>query len=387
MQGTEEAVGVKGLQLREELCHGDSDSGNLLVRGDSRLALPLLKEGFAGKVRCIYIDPPYNNGENFAHYNDRSSHADWLQGMDRMLRSLKHFLSDNGSIWISIDDKEMHYLKVTADRVFGRENFISTIVWQHRNTRENRSIFSCNHEYILVYARDAATFKRTRNLLPLNNEVLSRYRNPDNDPRGPWQSVSANVQSGHATKSQFYEVVSPTGKHHAPPNGRCWVYSEERMKEEIKGNNIWFGQSGNGAPRIKKFLNGAKQGLTPETLWTAEQVGTTNGAKKHLLSMFPDEPVFDTPKPEELIRQVLQIATDPGDLVLDCYLGSGSTASTALKMGRRFIGIERGGQMLSIAQPRLRMAVDGEEGGVSGSLAWTGGGGFDFYDCEMPLLV
>lgn len=255
-----------------------------------------------------------------------------------------------------------------------------TIIWQQRTTRENRTTFSNNHEYILVYAKNPRLFKKTRNSLPLTEEVLSRYKNPDNDPRGPWQSISANVQSGHGTKHQYYEIVSPFGVNHIPPKGRCWCYDEERMKKEIKENNIWFGKDGKRVPRIKKFLSKAKKGLTPETLWLGKEAGTNKMAKKHLLNLLDNEKVFDTPKPEELIGKILSIATDEGDLVLDCYLGSGTTISTAHKMNRRYIGIEKDPKIISIAQKRLDKVIDGEQGGISKIVGWKGGGPkYNFY--------
>jgi len=351
---------------------------NCIIQGDNREVLKSLSLTYSNKVKCIYIDPPYNNGEKHYHYEDRNSHNDWLKKIEKTLRYLKPLLSIDGSIWISIDDKEMHYLKVLADKIFGRENFISTIIWQQRTTRENRSIFSNNHEYILVYARNPVAFKKSRNLLPLSQDVLKRYKNLDNDPRGSWQSVSANVQDGHATKNQFYEIIAPNGKKHLPPNGRCWSYSKERMENEIKENNIWFGKEGNGVPRVKKFLNGAKRGLTPETLWLGDFAGTNRKAKKHFLEMFPDIKVFDTPKPEKLIEKILSIATNENDLVLDSFLGSGTTAATAHKMNRKYIGIEKSAQVADIARKRLELVINGEQGGISKSVNWKKGGSFKF---------
>lgn len=202
----------------------------------------------------------------------------------------------------------------------------------------------------------------------------------DNDPRGPWQSITANVQAGHAVPSQFYTIVAPNGTRHDPPKGRCWVYNEERMKREIAENNIWFGIDGNNTPRIKKFLSSAKFGLTPETLWTGDEIGTTDSAKKHLLSLFSNgDKVFDTPKPEELIKQILEIATNEGDYVLDCYLGSGTTVAAAHKLNRNYIGIEIGDQMTDLVVSRLNQVINGEEGGISKATNWQGGGDFAFY--------
>jgi adenine-specific DNA-methyltransferase len=359
---------------------GKNSSENLIIYGDNHKVLKSLGTSFKGIIKCIYIDPPYNNGEIYHHYNDKNDHINWLKEITKTLKLLKPLLSKDGSIWISIDDEEMHYLKIAADKVFGRQNFMSTIVWQQRTTRENRSVFSKNHEYILVYSINPTEFKRIRNLAPINEKILNRYKNPDSDPRGPWQSVSANVQDGHAVPSQFYNIVSPNGKQYSPPNGRCWIYNESKMKKEIMDNNIWFGRDGKGVPRIKKFLNGSARGLTPETLWLADFAGTNKIAKKHLLEMFPNSKLFDTPKPEHLIRQILNISTNEGDLVLDCYLGSGSTISVAHKMNRRYIGIENGSHVVDLVVERMKLVVNGEKGGISNSVSWKGGGNFSFYE-------
>jgi adenine-specific DNA-methyltransferase len=369
-----------------QLSFGTSDTGNAILQADNLAALKVLAEVAPGKIRCIYIDPPYNNQEKYTHYNDVLDHDSWLSGITARLEYFNKLLTDDGSLWISIDDRGLHYLKIAADKVLGRQNFVTTIVWQHRTTRENRRAFSNNHEYILVYAKRPAVFKKNRNLLNFSLEAKSRYKNPDNDPRGPWQSVSANVQAGHGTPAQFYEIVAPSGRRHAPPNGRCWAFNSPRMRQYIKKNNVWFGQSGDGVPRIKQFLRDSAGGLNPETLWTAAEVGTTKSAKKHWLKMFPHQPVFDTPKPEHLIQRILHIATNPGDWVLDAYLGSGTTAAVAHKMGRRYIGIERGEHAVTCCARRLRCVIRGESGGISELVAWTGGGGFDFFRLNDTAL-
>ena len=363
---------------------GAEDCKNMLIKGDNRDVLPILVGEFGRKVKCVYIDPPYNNGDSYHYYNDKVSEEIWLRDIRNVLAYLKLLLATDGSVWISIDDSEMAYLKVEADKVFGRENHAGTIVWQQRKTRENRAVFSCNHEYILVYAKDISKFKKSRNLLPVGQDfVNSKYKNPDNDPRGAWQSISASVQAGHAVPSQFYTIVSPAGIEYNPPKGRCWAYNEERMKEEIEKGNIWFGLNGKNTPRIKKFLSTAKIGLTPQTLWAGDEFGTTDSAKKHLLSLFPNpENVFDTPKPEELIRQILEIATNEGDMVLDCYSGSGTTLATAHKMNRNYIGVEIGEQMTDLVVNRLKRVIGGEQGGASVALDWHGGGEFAYFSFD-----
>jgi adenine-specific DNA-methyltransferase len=269
---------------------------------------------------------------------------------------------DSGSIWISIDDRQLHYLKVALDPIFDRANFVTTIVWEHRKTRDSRRAFSNNHEYLLVYAKDAEAFRKSRNRLPYDSEVLKRFKNPDNDERGLWQSVSLNVQAGHATKSQFYEIVGPTGRRHSPPNGRCWMYTAERVSALTKDNRVYFGKDGGSVPRLKRFLCEIDGGLTPQTLWRADEVGTTDSAKKHTISLFPGLPIFDTPKPEELVDRIFGISAKPGDLVLDSFLGSGTSAAVALRRGLRFFGIEQGDHVITHCHDRLKSHVSATGG-------------------------
>jgi len=353
-----------------------------LIEGDNKIVLAdIIAAGT--KITCAYIDPPYNNFENFEHYNDSQNFDVWLDEIVFVAEKIKKLLLNHGSFWVSIDDANMHYLKVALDRVFGKQNFITTIVWEHRKSRENRAVFSNNHEYILVYAVEKKAFTKYRNKLPYTKEWRNRFKNPDNDPRGPWQSVSATAQAGHATPKQFYEVLSPLGLKHSPPNGRCWSLSKEKMNLLIKKGEIYFGKDGKGVPRVKKYLANAIGGLTPQTLWTADEVGTTASAKKHILQMFVGSKIFETPKPEELIARVISIATKPGDLVLDAYLGSGTTASVAHKLGRNYIGIELGEQIATHCVERLKSVCAGEAGGISKEVGWTGGGNFQLVKSKV----
>lgn len=365
---------------------GGSHAGSTLIHGENLSVLSDLGDEIKGRVKCVYIDPPYNNAEVYRHYDDRLGRRVWLDRMMLRIKALRDTLTLDGSLWVSIDDSELINLRVICDEVFGSENFVANIVWNHRKTRENRRPFSNNHEYILCYAREAAAFKRARNLLDAPPELLSRYKNPDNDPRGAWQSVSANVQDGHATKSQFYMLAAPNGTLHAPPKGRCWVYSKPKMEIEIKAGRVYFGRDGNSVPRIKKYLRESKIGVASSTLWTADEVGTTDSAKKHLLSMLPKEAVFDTPKPEGLVARIIHIASNPGDLVLDAYLGSGTTASVAMKMGREFLGIEQGPHIASHCVKRLDAVIRGEPGGISSSVGWNGGGACAFFAHRSKLM-
>jgi len=361
---------------------------NRLIFGDNLLALKALEQEFAGKVKCLYIDPPYNTGSAFEQYDDGVEHSVWLSLMRDRLQLLRLLLAEDGSLWASIDDTELAYLRVLLDEVFGRQNFVATIIWEKRKTRENRRVFSFRHDYVLVYARNKRIFDSTRNPLPLNEQVLARYKNPDNDPRGPWQSISANAQAGHGTPSQFYTLIAPSGKEHDPPKGRCWLYTKERMAQEVQEGNIWFGKSGNGVPRIKRFLKDqSDRGLTPETIWFADDVGTTDTAKKHALGLVPEASVFETPKPEGLMERIIQISSNPGDLVLDSFAGSGTTGAVAQKMGRRWIMVELEDTCHTHIIPRLTKVINGEDpGGVTKSTEWKGGGGFRYY-CLGPSLL
>ncbi len=334
-----------------------------VFQGENLEVLDLLLPNYEKKVKCIYIDPPYNNGENYTHYDD-TVHDKWLCDIKKRLKKLKPFLTIDGSIWISIDDREMHYLKIAADEIFGRMNFITTIIWQQRTTRENRNLFSNNHEYILVYALDKKSFSKSINKLPANQTMFERYKNPDEDEKGLWQSISLNVQAGHAVQSQFYEVKSPSGKIHNPPNGRCWAYNKDKMEEAIKSGKVWFGKDGNGVPRLKKYLSEAKLELTPETIWLGSDVGTNKEAKKHLLNLFPNKIVFDTPKPERLLKRIFEIATNTNDLILDAYVGAGASIAVAHKMKRQYIGIDIGNHVIDYAIERQYKVLKGEGLGI-----------------------
>ncbi|MGA2532719.1 MAG: site-specific DNA-methyltransferase [Candidatus Aminicenantales bacterium] len=361
---------------------------NRLIFGDNLLALKALEQEFAGKIKCIYIDPPYNTGSAFTHYDDGVEHSLWLSLLRDRLELLRQLLTRDGSLWISIDDNEAHYLKVLCDEIFGRVNFVATIIWEKRKSRENRRVFSFNHDYILVFAKDKEAFEGVRNAVEMDQDVLSRYKNPDNDSRGPWQSVSANAQAGHATASQFYRLRLPSGRSIDPPKGRCWLYTEKRMREEIAAGNIWFGPAGNSVPRVKKFLTSASEaGLTPETIWPADEVGTNDDAKKGLIELLPDAPVFDNPKPEPLLQRIVHIASNAGDWVLDSFAGSGTTGAVAHKMGRRWIMVELGEHCHTHIIPRLKKVIDGEDkGGITEAVGWKAGGGFRYYRLGPSLL-
>ena len=361
---------------------------NYLIKGDNLLALRALEGEFTGRIKCIYIDPPYNTGSAFDHYDDGIEHSIWLSLIRDRLEILRSLLTVDGSLWISIDDNEAHYLKILCDEIFGRQNFVASIIWEKRTSRENRRVFSFNHDYILVFAKNKQAFELVRNPVALSDDVLSRYKNMDNDSRGTWQSVSANAQAGHATPSQFYKLKLPSGRVVEPPKGRCWLYTKERMDEEIAAGNIWFGPGGDNAPRIKKFLSeSSDKGLTPETIWPAMEVGTNDQAKKGLIELLPDASVFDNLKPERLIERVIHIATSPGDWVLDSFAGSGTTGAVAHKMGRRWIMVELGEHCHTHIIPRLKKVINGQDlGGTTEAVGWRGGGGFRYYHLAPSLL-
>lgn len=308
--------------------------------------------------------------------------------MSPRLQLMRNLLQDDGSIWISIDDTEMPYLRLLCDEIFGRHNFSATIIWEKRKTRENRRAFSFKHDYVLVYSKNKELFENTRNPVPINNLVRKRYKNPDNDPRGPWQSVAITAQAGHATASQFYEINTPSGRKISPPAGNCWRFTSDKLNELMAENRIYFGEKGNNVPRQKKFLSEMEgNGLTPETIWYADEVGTNDTSKKEILALFDKNNIFETPKPERLIERILQIATNPGDRVLDSFLGSGTTVAVAHKMGRKYVGIEMGIQAYTNCKVRLDKVIDGEQGGISTAVNWQGGGGYHFYELAPTLLV
>jgi adenine-specific DNA-methyltransferase len=360
---------------------------NRLIFGDNLLALKALEQEFAGKVKCVFIDPPYNTGSAFEHYDDGLEHSIWLGLMRDRLEVIRNLMSDEGSLWITIDDNEVHYLKVICDEIFGRNNFVCCTIWEKRKSRENRRVFSFKHDYLLVYAKNKRMFEVIRNPIPINDSVLARYKNPDNDKRGPWQSVAITAQAGHGTASQFYTITTPGGRAIDPPSGNCWRFTKQKLEELIADGRIYFGETGNNVPRQKKFLNESEDaGLTPETIWYADDVGTNDTAKRHTNTIFGDKG-FDNPKPEELLKRVIEIATNAGELVIDSFGGSGTTGAVAHKMGRRWIMVELGEHCHTHIIPRLRKVIDDEDkGGITEVTSWKGGGGFRYYALAPSLL-
>lgn len=371
------------LEEAPELSAGDPASGNMLIQGDNLDALKALLPFYAGQVKCIYIDPPYNTRSAFEHYDDNLEHTQWLAMMWPRLELLRDLLAEDGSIWVSIDDNEGHYLKVIMDEVFGRGNFIANVIWQKmfspKNTARN---FSEDHDYITVYAKQSDFWRP--NDMPRSDKLNASYKNPDNDPRGPWTSgdVSARNYYGAGT----YPITCPSGRViSGPPNGMFWRVSRAKFAEMDADGRIWWGKDGDNTPRIKRFLSEVKQGVVPQTLWLNTEVGNTQESKKEVVALFGDVN-FMTPKPERLLHRILHIATNPGDLVLDSFLGSGTTAAVAHKMGRRYIGTEMGEHAVTHCAPRLGKVIAGEQGGISQSVGWQGGGGFRFYRLGPPVF-
>ena len=382
------------LEEAPDLSHGDRDTGNMLIQGDNLDALKALLPYYAGKVKCIYIDPPYNTRSAFEHYDDNLEHSQWLAMMYPRLELLRKLLSEDGSIWVSIDDNEGHYLKVIMDEVFGRNNFVANVVWQKAyGPRSNAFLISDSHEHIIVYGKKKDNLKF--DLLERSQEQTGKYRNLDNDPRGRWKPENSSISllSGQRGKQfaktgvseNLFEIKSPTGVKHWPPKNRCWAFSPKKYQELLADNKIWFGDNGSARPSIKRFLSEISPGVIPQTVWLHDEVGHNQEASREIRELFSESP-FSTPKPERLIQRILDLVTESGDLILDSFLGSGTTAAVAHKMGRRYIGIEMGEHAITHCVPRLRKVIEGEQGGISKAVNWQGGGGFRFYRLGDPVF-
>lgn len=367
--------------LKKESTHGDADSAvdNLLIQGDNLLALKALLPFYAGQVKCVFIDPPYNTKSAFEHYDDNLEHSQWLSMMYPRLVLLRDLLAEDGSIWVTIDDNEAHYLKVLMDEIFGRNNFLCGIAWEKRySPPPDTKDFGYVHDLVLVYRKSK---KFVRKLLPATDDQTGRYKNPDKDVRGPWKAMDYTCRfSAEERPNLYYPIRQPnTGEDVWPKKTRVWAMSREvHLKNEAEGR-IWWGAKGtNSVPALKNYLSDVAQGMMPMSLWKHSLAGHNQDGKKEALALFGEAP-FSTPKPEQLISVLLHIATEPGDLVLDSFLGSGTTAAVAHKMGRRYIGIEMGAHARTHCLPRLEKVIAGEQGGISASVDWQGGGGFSFY--------
>lgn len=317
--------------------------GNLLIEGDALHALaalnriPELARHFAGRVRLVYIDPPFNTGQAFANYDDNLEHSVWLSMLRDRLVQIKPLLAPDGSIWVHLDDAEVHRCRCVLDEVMGSANFIASVVWQKRYSRDNRPAIGAVHDTLLVYSPAGnRNWKAHRNRIPRTE--AKQYRNPSNEPRGPWRPVPMTAQGFRP--NQMYEIHAPGGTVHVPPKGRCWSMVRETFDTYLAAGRIYFGQDGNGQPNVIRYLD-EDEGLVPWTWWPSAEVGHNDEAKKEMLTLFPIDEAFATPKPERLLQRIVHIATNPGDIVLDCFAGSGTTAAVAHKMGRRWVAVER----------------------------------------------
>ena len=356
---------------------------NQLIFGDNLLALKALEGDFSGKVKCVFIDPPYNTGSAFTHYDDGIEHSIWLSLMRDRLEIIRRLLSKDGSLWITIDDNEAHYLKVLCDEVFGRSNFVSNVIWQKKFSPQNDAKWISNsHDHVLCYALDKSSW--FPNPLPRSAEMDERYKNPDSDPKGPW--TATDITRAEHRDRDYWGLVTPSGKTVFPAKGRSWSRPKENIEKLQAEGRLWFGPSGSNLPRLKKYLNEMEGGLTPQSIWFHNEVGNNQEAKKEILQI-DAETVFDTPKPERLIHRILHLATKPGDLVLDSFAGSGTTGVVAHKMGRRWIMVELGEHCHTHIIPRLKKVIDGDDkGGITGAVGWKGGGGFRYYRVAPSLL-
>lgn len=408
------------LEERVDLSYGDTKTENMIIHGDNLLALKALLPEFEGKIKCIYIDPPYNTGSAFEQYDDSVEHSTWLSLMKPRLELLLLLLHpEQGSIWISVDDNETHYLKVLCDEILGRNNFIANVVWQKKYTIANDAKwFSDNHDHILIYAKQKTTWRP--NKLPRTDEMNARYRNPDNHPKGAWKPTPLHAKSGSESNENF-SFKFKNGVVWSPPAGTYPRFSKETLSRMDDGNEIWFGKDGTAKPSRKTFLSELSNDGTPcPTVWLHSDAGNNHEAREETKS-FNEEDPFSTPKPEKLLYRIIHLATNFNDLVLDSFLGSGTTAAVAHKMGRKYIGIEMGEHAYTHCKVRLDKVIDGEDlGGISvtrktletislcenckevlcdeckakvgsnnkgGEIVWKGGGGYKFYELAPSFVA
>jgi adenine-specific DNA-methyltransferase len=362
---------------------------NLLIEGDPLHALtalnriPEFARHYAGQVRLVYIDPPFNTGQAFADYDDNLEHSVWLSMLRDRLVQIKPLLAPNGSIWVHLDDAEVHRCRCVMDEVLGSGNFVATVIWQKIYTVKNTAKhFSVDHDYVVVFAADKTSWQR--HLLPRTTEMDVRYSNPDGDPRGPWKAKPLHANKPY--NAGLYSVTTPSGRLiEGPPRGSYWRVSKVRLDDQ---GRLWFGASGDGEPTIKGFRSETREGKIPQTWWPHAEVGSTGTAKNEVKSLLPGQDPFATPKPERLLQRIIHISTDPGDIVLDCFAGSGTTAAVAHKMGRRWFTSERASDPgARFTRPRLEKVVAGEDpGGITAAVEWKGGGGFRHMKVGSSML-
>ena len=365
---------------------------NLIIKGNNLLAMHTLVEQYRGQVKLIYIDPPYNTGNDTFGYNDNFNHSTWLTFIKNRLEIAKELLSSDGSIWINIDDTEAHYLKVLCDEVFGRDNFARNIVWQKRTSPDTRSTLGDGHDHILVYTKNLDMFKNVANRIPKTPDQISKFKNPDNDPRGSW--VSSDFTAQGYRPNQMYEIVTPGGKVYKPPSGRCWKNVEKVFLQQVEEGRIWFGTDGMGVPRRKTYLSEVEDNAV-WSWWSNKEVGHNQEAKKESIALFGADNPFLTPKPERLLQRIIHVGTNENDIVMDFFLGSGTTIAVAHKMNRQYIGIEQMNYFDHFVIPRQKKVVGKnsrakgkffdeiifDKEGISEIVNWKGGN--DFIFCEL----
>lgn len=355
---------------------------NRLIYGDNLLALKALESEMQGQVNCVFIDPPYNTGSAFEYYDDGVEHSLWLSLIRDRLEIIHALLHKDGSVWITIDDNEAHYLKIICDEIFGRPNFVANVIWQKADSPRNSARqFSTDHDHVLVYSKSPEWIPRR---LSRTEEANAIYANPDQDSRGSWLPGDPFANKPYSRGQ--YSITGPTGRVFSPPPGRYWRVSEERLRELDADGRVWWGPTGAARPSIKRYLSEVGD-LVPRTFWTKEDVGSNRTSKNEMRLLFPGAASFDTPKPERLLQRILNIATNPGDLVLDSFAGSGTTGAVAHKMGRRWIMIELGEHCYTHIAPRLTKVIDGQDpGGITQDVGWEGGGGFRYFHLAPSLL-
>lgn len=361
---------------------------NRLIFGDNLLALKALEQEYSGKVRCVFIDPPYNTGNAFKHYDDGLEHSIWLGLMRDRLEVIRRLLSEDGSLWITIDDNEAHYLKVLCDEIFGRANFVANVVWQKKYSKQNDAKWlSVSHDHILIFSKSKELWKP--NAVERNDAQLKGYKNLDSDPRGLWQSVVYTCAKTRAERPNlYYGIKHPkTGELIFPSESRVWAYDQKKHQEHVRDGLVWWGaDQEKDKPRLKSFLDKVGTGLVPDTLWLREDSGDNQDAKREMMALNGSD-IFATPKPEKLMAKILQIATNPGDLVLDSFAGSGTTGAVAHKMGRRWIMVELEAHCHTHIIPRLKAVIDGhDKGGITETSGWQGGGGYRYFRLAPSLL-
>jgi adenine-specific DNA-methyltransferase len=373
-------------------CHPADEraADNLLIRGDALHGLTSLIElsefakHFVGKVKLCYIDPPFNTGQAFAQYDDALEHSVWLTMLRDRLVQMKELLADDGSVWVHLDDAEAHRGRCVLDEVFGADNFVATVIWQKIHSRNNSAQhFSADHDFIHVYAKQLQSWRRHR--LDRTEASDADFWNPDDDPRGRWRR--SDLTASHAYSEGKYEVCGPHGDTFVPRENRWWSVSSSVFEELVNDDRIWWGKTGRTFPFRKRF-EAELPGLVPTTIWHNREVGNNREAKSEITGLFGRSAIFATPKPERLLERILRIGTLPGDLVVDCFLGSGTTAAVAHKMGRRWVGVEFSSDTVATyALPRLsRVVGDDDAGGVSKATGWAGGGGFRVLDVAPSMF-